>query len=75
MNKWNFDPYILPLMKSRVLSPTSRARKVIGKTPKLAKELKLEFDSSMEKHLEKINNKIIGHSDIKESEDVQLYAK
>ena len=40
ITKYNLDPYILPLMKTRILSPVSRARKVLGKTPKLDKKLK-----------------------------------
>ena len=50
----HLDPYVLPLLKNRVLSPTSRARKVLGKTPKLDKDKKVDLDSSMEKSLEKI---------------------
>ena len=50
----HLDPYVLPLLKHRLLSPTSRARKILGKTPKLDKCKKVELDSSMEKSLEKI---------------------
>lgn len=48
------DPYVLPLLKNRVLSPTSRARKVLGHTPRRKNKNAPALESSIEKSLEKI---------------------
>ena len=75
LNQLNFDPYMTSLKKSRMLSPASRARKVLGKTPKLDKKLKISLDSSIEKSLDKINKNIEEQYNSKNNQDPHVFSK
>lgn len=73
--KFNPDPYALPLIKNRVLSPTTRARRILGRTPKLDKIKKIDVDSSLEKSLEKIENDLDDQFNTKTKADKPVYSK
>lgn len=71
----NLDPYTLPLLKNRVLSPTTRAKRVLGYTPKKRKRQKYELDSSIERSLEKIDNENEENFPFDNKFDKPLYSK
>ena len=73
--KLHLEAYALPLLKNRVLSPASRARKILKKTPKLDKMQKITLDSSMEKSLEKVDIDVEGLFSFKNKNDIALYSK
>jgi hypothetical protein len=69
------DPYVLPLLKNKVLSPITRARRILGKTPKLDKMTKIDVDSSLEKSLKRIDFVVEDQFNSKAKADEPVYSK
>jgi hypothetical protein len=69
------EPYVLPLLKNRVLSPTTRARRILGKKPKLDKMTKIDVDSSLEKSLRRVDNAVEDQFNSKTKAEEPVYSK